>query len=625
MLQAIRSKANTLIVKILFGVLAITFALWGIGDIFRNWGVDTTVAKVGGKEITAAQLDKVLRSQMAQLSNVLGKDIGMAQAKQLGLVGNALQTMVNTNLIDLEAHRLGLEMGDDGVRQAIITNPDFKGPSGVFDRTRYKQLLAANQLSEPQFEESVRQGLIRGELTNAVVDGLTPTPLLVDTLYRSRAERRTADVVTLTPAAVPAPPTPTAAQLAAFHDAHKDDFRVPEQRTLTLALLRLDDVAATIQVPEDKLKKAYDSHREEFHTPEERQVKQLLLPSKAKADEAETALHGGKTFAAVAKQEASADASTTDLGWVKQSDLPPELAKAAFALPQDKASAPIKSSFGWHILMVTGIKPAAVQSFAAVKKRLEQEIARDQAADAISDIANHIDDAMAAGDSLASVAKKFGLKTEHIASIDAQGRGRDGKPIDLPQPAAAILHAAFATDAGQSSALTELGNNGYFIVHVDNVTPASVEPLSAAHAKAVSLWQAEQKKDALAKLAHAIIDEVKEGKSLKRVAADRKLSVTTTAALQRTGGDAAVPPALVAEIFDAKKGAAVSAASGDNFVVAQVKTIEPADPKKDPGAVKALSEQLTSEMRNDMLHAFDQALRGYFPVEINQSNLDRLL
>src|SRR5580704_7268518 len=119
MLQAIRSKATSYVVKVLFALLAATFTLWGIGDIFRNWGTDTTVAKVGGKSITADQVSQALRDQIAQMRQVLGSSIDMEQAKQLGLVNAALQQIVSGNLIDLEVNRLGLAVGDEAVRQAI--------------------------------------------------------------------------------------------------------------------------------------------------------------------------------------------------------------------------------------------------------------------------------------------------------------------------------------------------------------------------------------------------------------------------------------------------------------------------------------------------------------------------
>ena len=46
MLQAIRSRAGSYVVKILFALLILTFGIWGIGDIFRNRGSDTVVATV---------------------------------------------------------------------------------------------------------------------------------------------------------------------------------------------------------------------------------------------------------------------------------------------------------------------------------------------------------------------------------------------------------------------------------------------------------------------------------------------------------------------------------------------------------------------------------------------------
>lgn len=625
MLQAIRSKASSFVVKLLFALLTATFALWGIGDIFRNWGTDTTVAKVGGKEITADQLNQAVREQLTQLRNVLGGNVDMEQAKQLGLVNAALQQLVSANLLDLEIKRLGLAIGDAGVRQAIVDNPNFKGPSGAFDRDRYIQLLAANRMTQAQFEASLRENLVRTQLTGALVNGVTPPTPLLDTLYRSRAERRSADVVTLAASAVPAAPMPTDEQLAAFHDAHPDAFRKPEQRSFTLALLRIEDIASTIKVSDDKLKEEYQARRNDFHTPETRDLQQLLLPDEAKAKAAKAALDAGKDFATVAKTEADADASSTDLGWVKQEDLPDELAKVAFALPQGKASDPVQTSFGWHILRVSGIKPETVQPFDSVKEKLAQEVARDMAGDAIAKTANDIDDALAAGTPLATVAQKFALKTQSVTNIDAQGRGADGKQAELPQPADTVLHTAFVTDTAQTSPLTELGEDGYFLVHIDKVTPSEVQPLAETRDQAITLWKADQKQQALAKLADTLVEEVNNGKSLKDAAAARKLTVATTPLLQRTGSDPSIPPALVAALFRAKQGGAVSAPSGDDYAVAQVKTIEPADAAKNPAGVNQLSNELSNEMRNDILNAFDQALRARFPVEINQTNLDRLL
>jgi peptidyl-prolyl cis-trans isomerase D len=75
MLQAIRSKAGSFIVKLLFGLLILTFGIWGIGDIFRNRGTDTVVATVGDQSIRADELQTALLRAIEQLMTRFGCSI----------------------------------------------------------------------------------------------------------------------------------------------------------------------------------------------------------------------------------------------------------------------------------------------------------------------------------------------------------------------------------------------------------------------------------------------------------------------------------------------------------------------------------------------------------------------
>jgi peptidyl-prolyl cis-trans isomerase D len=625
MLQAIRSKATSFVVKILFALLIVTFGVWGIGDIFRSRSTDTTVATVGDRAITIDQVATAVRSDMQRLQSAFGGTIDAAQAKQLGVVDNALQRIVGGELVDLEIDRLHLAVGDEAVRQAILANPAFRNQQGVFDRSLYQAVLANSHLSEPQFEAQLREDMLRGELTSAITEGWTPPKELTDALYRTRFERRTADTVTLPPAAAGAIPAPTEDQLDAFYKSHQDDFRTPELRSFKLATLTLDDLAAGITVPEDKLKQEYEARKNELGTAEERQLQQMLLPDETKAKDAEAQLAAGKDFAEVAKSVAGEEAGALDLGWVKRADLPEELGNAAFAVKTGETTQPLQTSFGWHILRLVAIKPAEQQSFDQAKAKLAQDLARDEAGDKLADAANHIDDALAGGASLTETAQKFGMKTIDVADVDNGGHDAAGKTAELPKAAADILRAAFATASGQTSELTQMGEDGYFIVAVDKVTPAAVKPLAQVHDDAVKLWQADERSAALAKAADAIAAEVNSGRSLKDIAAERKLALATTKPVLRTGGDHDAPPALVAKLFEAKPGQAVTAPAGDSVMIAQVTAIEPADPTKDAAAVLQLAHQLGQTMQNDLLSEFDQALRRQFPVEVNQTNLDRVL
>lgn len=625
MLQAIRSKASSFLVKVLFGLLIVTFGIWGIGDIFRGRGEDPTVATVGSHDITLQEMSTAVQAAMTQLQGMFNNSLTPEQAKQIGVVDATLRRLVAGALVELEVDRLHLRLGDAAVRQAIVDNPAFRGVGGGFDRNTYLQLLSDNRMSESQYEKQLRQDMLNSELADALTAGWTPPAELVDTLYRARYERRTAVTAVLPADAAGPAPTPSATQLDSFYKAHQGDFRTPELRSFKLALLTINNVAAGITVPEDRLKQEYQSRIAEFGQPEERQLQQMLLSDEAKAKTAEADLAAGQDFAAVAKSVAGLDAKGLDLGWVKAADLPKPIADAAFALKSGGVSAPVHDGFGWHILRVAAVKPGQTKSFDEVKGEIAKSVARDMAGDRIADTANHVDDALAGGAALPEVAQKFGLKLLDIKNIDNAGKDADGKSITLPQHAQDILKTAFSTDRGQTSQLTQMGEDGYYVVAVDDITPAAEKPLAAVHDRAVKLWQAEQQSAALVKLADEIAKEVNGGKSFKEVAAAHKLTLATTQPLLRSGSDKTVPPTLIGKIFDAKPGQAVAGADGDSAMIAQLTTVTAANPATDANTVKQLSQSLQNTMDNDLLGEFDQMLRRKFPVEVNQANLDRVL
>src|SRR5579883_1836699 len=608
MLQAIRSRAGSLIVKILFAVLIISFGIWGIADVFRQrTPAETTVADVGGIKIKADALQVAVNREMENMRRLFGSNFNADQAKQLGIVDGVLNRMVASDLLSLEEQRLGIGVADQVVYNAIFANPNFHNSSGAFDPNLFKLILANNQLSEASYFNSVRQDIERSVLTGAVAGGAVAPPELVDPLFRRQNEKRVADTVFIANAAMTGIPEPSEADLQAFYDKHQEAFRAPEYRGFTVAELRPEDLAASMDVPEEKLRKEYDSRQDEFQTPERREIEQMLLPDEAKAKEAEAQLAAGKDFAAVAKEVAGQDADAIKFGWVERKDMPQALADVAFALAKDGTSKPVQDALGWHILRVTGIQQGGTKSFDEVKDQLKTEVARDMAADEVFKEHNEIEDALAGGATIEQVAEKFKMKTTKVPAVDLDGRDPKGEHAAVSD--AEILHTAFNTDQGQTSRLTETKDNGYFLLRVDSVTPSAEKPLAEVKDKVKEMWLADKRNAAAEAEAKAIGAAVGPGKSLAEIA----------------GGKKALPATLVARIFALKQGEAGVSEGADGWYVAQVKSIEEPDPKADKAGVDQLSERLAQGMESDLLAEFDKALRARYPVEINRKDIDRLL
>jgi peptidyl-prolyl cis-trans isomerase D len=625
MLQFIRSKAGSLVVKILFALLIASFAVWGIGDIFRDRSpAETTVASVGSINIQADALSNAVRQRMDQFRGMFGSDFGPEQAKQLGIVNGVLDSLIQSDLLTLEQQRLGIVVDDTVVRDAIFADPHFHNSAGGFDRNLFNNILGANHLTENGYVALMRRDLGRAELTEALTAGASAAPILSETLYRFRNEKRTVASVLIAADSVKGVADPTDAEIADYYAQHQATFRAPEYRGFTALILTPDDIAGTIEVPEDKLKTEYQTRVDEFSTPERRKLEQMILPDAAKANEAAAALAAGKSFEEVAKDIAHEDASAIDLGWVKRDEMLPALADAAFGLKEGEVGKPIESPLGWHIFKATGAEAGATKPFDEVRAQIATDVAREMASEKIYQLANQLEDSLAGGSTLEQLAEQFKLKLTTVAAVDPDGKDPKGAAVAIPA-SEEVLKSVFETAQGQTSRLAETHDNGYFVVRTDKVTPSAVRPLDEVKDPAKTAWLAEKRNAAAEAIAKEIEAALTDGKTLEDVAATKQDKVETIADIARAGGSSGLPAELVAKIFGVKPGQTAVAAGPKGWYVTQLKSVQVPDPATDKDGVTKLASELTNGVRADILGEFDKALRARFPVEIHQDLVDKAL
>jgi peptidyl-prolyl cis-trans isomerase D len=624
MLQAIRSRAGSYVVKVLFALLILTFGVWGIGDIFRTRGTDTVVATVGDQSIRADELQTALRRALEQLSARFGSAIDLQQAKQLGLVDQTLAQLIDRSLIDQEAARLKLDVSDDLIRNVITANPSFRGSDGHFDRGLFGSVLAANNLTEDQYVALLRRDIPRNDLLHAVTAGAAAPQPVVDLLYRYRNEKRTADIVALPIAGVADVGQPSEDELKAFYEKHPDLFRAPEYRGLTLVSLDPSDIAKDIEIPEAKLKEEYDQRQDELQIPERRDVEQILAPTEQKAREAEAALAAGTDWREVATKIAGQDPDTIGLGMMRREEMPSALGEVAFDLPLNKPSEPVKTPLGWHILRVVKIEPPVTQTFDDAKPKLEADLAHQEAVDRIYKVANKVDDALAGGTTLSDAAEKFGLKTTAVDAVDTADHDPQDKPVILPVSASDVLKLAFATSEGQTSRVTETPDGAIFALRTDKVIASQVKPLDeVVRDKAIAAWQADRRREIVAKQAEELAAAVTPETRLATVADEKGLKATTSPPFTRhPENDTAVPPPLVGKLFAAKPGEVVAASDATGSYVAQLDEVQRPENVSQTAAA-GLSHELDTAQQADLAEEFTQALRAHFPVEIRREALDR--
>ena len=626
MLSAFRSKVAGVIVKILFALLILSFAVWGIGDYaFLRQG-DPAALKVGGTTVTASQLSNEYRSELERLRRTFGQ-IDTETARQFGLMDQVVQRMVNQTLLDRAAADLGLRLGNDALRNRLMAEPSFQTPAGEFDRLRFQQFLQQSGMTEGSFLASFRQDYTRALITDALMAGGRTPDALVDRLYRYRNEKRSGESLFVPATSFADVGEPDAAQLQSVYDDNRERFTAPEYRAVTLVRIGPEEVQSQIEITDQQLQEEFATRLAELRVPERRDVSQLLFADEAAAKAAQVKITGGADFAETGK-ELGQPPEQQALGKISRDDLVPEMADAVFALPQAGISAPVRSPFGWHVFRVNGIEAGKEPNFAEVKDRLAAELRQRLAGDAAYDLATKVEEAIAGGASVAAAAEKNGVPATRVPATDLRGQAPDGKPIPALAGAQPLLSAVFETASGRETQLIEGDGSVWYVAHVDGVTPSALRPLAEVREEAVRLWQ-QDKRDELARArGDELLKEISGGKSLEAAGARFNLKPAPVGPVARSAGfdpRAPVPPEVTGRLFQMKDGEVAAVPSRDGVYVVRLTGSTPADPASDAEGVALLRNQLKQQIDSDVVAGYAEALRQRYGVSIDRTVIDRLM
>jgi peptidyl-prolyl cis-trans isomerase D len=468
------------------------------------------------------------------------------------------------------------------------------------------------------YEESLRSDLARRQLAGGIAASETVPKSLAHAVYRHRQEQRVAEILFIPNDSITGLGAPDQASLETFHKDNEARFMAPEFRKVTAVIIRPDDLAANIEVSDERLEEEYRSRLDEFETSERRAVEQLLFNGESEAKAAYDRIRAGEDFAAVG-------ADVLPLGTVVKGDLPlAALADGAFALAPDTASSPIKTALGWHIVRVTKIEPGSTMSFADAREKLKTLVKGELAVDAAINLGEDLDKEIGGGTSITDAAARFGLTLTRIAAMDAKGQDAEGKPIaGLPQ-GSDFVEQAFQATTGDDGLLSDAEDGSYFILRVDGITPAAVRPLADIRAKVAAAWTTERKAEEAKKRAQSVTERLSAGTQLSDLAREIGREVRITEPFTRDGDGAGdhVSAALVEKLFVQRVGKAAWAPTQDGAVVGVAKEVTAANPLSDSKGVKSVSDRLRQAMASDLLTQFTNALRDRYPVEIDQAAVE---
>jgi peptidyl-prolyl cis-trans isomerase D len=625
MLNALRKYATGWVAQLFIGILVLSFAVWGVSDIFTGFRSDA-VAQVGSTDVTVYEFQREYDLAIRTVSQQVGTPITQPQAAQMGIPGQVLGRLIGQATLDEAAADLGLGISDEGLSQQIATDPQFFGPDGTFNRGYLSQYIRTIGLTEDQFIVNRRRDYTRGQLGHAFAGGIAAPEAYLRAVHEFRNETRDVSYVVLTAPSEDEIADADETTLVAWFAERKADRSAPEYRAARYFIVSPDQIARVEDVTDADARARYDANPQRFATVERRRIEQIVFPDRAEADAASSAIAGGQSFDDIMASR-SLTPQDVDLGTVTRAQLAdPAIADAAFALAAGAVSPVVDGRFGPVILRVGQIEPAVVTPYETVVETLKTEIAAERAVAEVNDMYDAIEDARAGGDTIADVSAKYGIPLVTIASVDESGKDEAGNTIaDLP---AKLVAGIFESDVGLENDPIERDRTSFVWYEVTAVTQPRERPLAEVRDRVLAAWKEEQRKAQLERNAAAMVREVNDRGSLVAVAAELFMAVRGTPGVKRVttpSGD--LSSAAVAAIFDAETGKAVSAA-GSQPMTALVLVVDTVSvPPFDANAPELAQskEQFDAQFVSDILGMYIGELQSKVDVRFNQPLLEQVL
>ena len=616
--QASTNWLGRAIMATVLGLIAVSFAIWGIGDIFRGFG-RSTVAKIGSTEITVDQFRQIYNDRLQQLGRELRRPVTPEQARAMHLEEQLANQLVSEAALDQRARQLRLNLSDDEIARQIMADPNFKNPAGQFDASRFQIILRNAGYSEARFAAEQRRLTLRREVAETVSGGLNPPKTVADAFNRFDNEQRAIDYVVLDASKAGDIPAPTPEVLAKYFEDNKAQFRAPEYRSVVVLAVAPADIAHAADVSDADARQYYEANKARFGTPERRQIEQIAFPNPNEAATAAARIEKQEiTFAALATERGLTE-KDIDLGLLTQATMVDRaIADAAFALAEGATSAPVQGRFGAALVHVVKIEPEQVKPFEELSPEIKQAIAVDRARTEIQALHDKIEDERAGGLKLSEIAQKLKLKALTIDAIDRSGLDPAGQAVTGLPSGVDLAANVFSSDVGvENEPLQIAGGSLWF--DVTAVKPARDRTLDEVRPQVEQRWRDQQVATRLLTKAAEMLVKVKAGTPFAEVAATESANVRTTFGLKRSGNTGGLPPAVIASVFRSAKGDSglAQGASATEIVVFNVTDIAAPAVNAVSPEEKRIEETMRRAFSEDLLTQYVARLRTDFGATIN--------
>ncbi|RKR06288.1 peptidyl-prolyl cis-trans isomerase D [Kushneria sinocarnis] len=534
MLQKIRDRAHGWTVKVIVGLIALTFAFFGVESIVGAFTSNSNdAATVNGESISEGELQTQL--QRAVRSGQVPPD------QQREARSGILDQMVTRTLLRQYAHEGGMTFSKQQMDQLIVGRGEFQNEQGHFSSDIYQRRLASAGYTPQSFRGQLQDDMLIRQLQQGLAAGSFVLPEEQQRMASLIHQTRTFRHATLTADSIEAPSI-SEAQLEQWYQSHQSDYQRPEQVRLNYVILDRRQMARNVDVDDQELRQLYQQRRAQAP----RHVSDIVVSYGQQRSEEEarqrmqmirSKLGDGGDFAALAREYSDDPSSAEqggDLGVVTEGIFGEKFDQTVSDLEVGQTAQPIELDNALHLIRVIGVD---IPPFEKMRDQLAEQAREDAVGSKFEDRVQQLKDQSFSAEDLESVARSLNLQLRQSDWLS-----QDTEDQLFSQPG--VMKAAFSDDVlhnGYNSEVIELGDDRRLVLRVSEHREATTLPFEQVRDQVRQAVTRHERQRQLAERAEELVQQLRNGQSVQ-------LSWQQADSVTRRSGNA-LDPAIIEAAF----------------------------------------------------------------------------
>jgi len=625
MLQTIRENSQGIIAKVIVGLIALTFALWGVESLVSLTTREPAPAEVNGEDITRQELFQGMELQRRQLLAQMGENADPAAIDENMLRQMVIEGLISRKVLLQSADEMGFHLSDQMVDQIIVSTPQFQ-VEGKFDRDQYEAVLRSAGFTPLMYRDLIRKEKLIQQAEAGYMLSEFATGQELERLVS--LDRQTRDLAYVTLKADPAAVSVDETELRAEYDEQAASMMTEEQVSVDYVILDRTGLAKPDQVTESEIKAAYEQMLAGFKSEEQRSARHILIDinsdrdadaALAEAEALRQEIESGTDFAEAAKRE-SADLGSAeeggDLGFNGRGVFVEPFEEALFGLKVGEVSKPVRTEFGYHLIKLDEIQATDAPTLAEAEADLREQVAQDKAEQDYVAALERLADLSFSSNDLQAVSEELGLK---IRSTELFSRAGGSDLVSSSQKAIEAAFSDQVLNERLNSDPIELDSGRTLVLHLREHQEPRQLGFDEVRERLDAQLRAEKAAAQVVEQADSWLAALKEGKQLADLDTDKTWE--EAGAVER--GDQAVPAAVLRKAFamprpegETPRYASVAMEDGSRAIVA-LRAVEDGSSDMSEEERKALSSMIANQRGRQIYQMHADSLRESAEVEIN--------